>query len=152
MAKPISKKEEMAIIEAINEGKTRNSIAREFKRSPGTITNIAQKNGLTFDQTPTKKAVEAASKWNKARRFELIGKFFDKLRDVIQVTSDPRELKDLSTALGIVIDKARLEEGEPTEITKNENNDTISGTLAHLSTEELKAEIDKLRRIRNANP
>jgi hypothetical protein len=152
MAKPVSEEEKMAIIEAIKEGKTRNSIAKEFKRSGSTISEIAKENNLSFDRSPTKKATEAANKWNKVRRFELIGKFFDKLRDVIQVTSDPRELKDLSTALGIVIDKARLEEGEPTEITKNENNDTISGTLAHLSTEELKAEIDKLRRIRNANP
>ena len=152
MGKRISKKEEMAIIEAINEGKSCTSIARNFKRSTNTISRIANRNGLDFTRAITKKATEAANKWNKARRFELIGKFFDKLTDIIQVTNDPRELKDLSTALGIVIDKARLEEGEPTEITKNENNDTISGTLAHLSTEELKAEIDKLRRIRNANP
>ena len=78
--------------------------------------------------------------------------FFDKLTDIIQVTNDERTQRSPQRLSGIVIDKARLEEGEPTEITKNENNDTISGTLAHLSTEELKAEIDKLRRIRNANP
>ena len=152
MGKRISRKEEMAIIEAINEGNSLNKVAKKFKRSVATVSKYAKENGIDVEHSQTKKAVETASKWNKARRFELIGKFFDKLRDVIQVTSDPRELKDLSTALGIVIDKARLEEGEPTEITKNENNDTISGTLAHLSTEELKAEIDKLRRIRNANP
>jgi len=151
MAKPVSEEEKMAIIEATKKGNSCTSIAKKFRRSKDTVRRIANEEGLDFVRNATKKATEAASKWSKARRLELIGKFFDKLRDVIQVTSDPRELKDLSTALGIVIDKARLEEGQPTEITKNENNDNVSATLAHLSTEELKAEIDRLRRIRNAN-
>ena len=151
MAKPVSEEEKMAIIEATKKGNSCTSIAKKFRRSKDTVRRIANEEGLDFVRNATKKATEAASKWNKARRFKLIGKFFDKLTDIIQVTSDPRELKDLSTALGIVIDKARLEEGQPTEITKNDNNDNVSATLAHLSTEELKAEIDRLRRIRNAN-
>lgn len=151
MGKRISKKEEMAIIEAINEGNSLNKVAKKFKRSVSTISRCAKRNDVDVEHSQTKKAVETHQRWNKEKRFELIGKFFDKLTDIIQVTNDPRELKDLSTALGIVIDKARLEEGQPTEITKNENNDNVSATLAHLSTEELKAEIDRLRRIRNAN-
>lgn len=147
MGRRISKKEEVAIIEAINEGNSLNKVAKKFKRSVATVSKYAKENGIDVEHSQTKKAVETASKWNKARRFELIGKFFDKLRDVIQVTSDPRELKDLSTALGIVIDKARLEEGEPTEITKNENKTQMFEEFRYMTEEDMRKEIEKLKKI-----
>ena len=59
MGKRISRKEEMAIIEAINEGKSCTSIARDFKRSTNTISMIANRNGLDFTRARTKKATEA---------------------------------------------------------------------------------------------
>mgnify|MGYP000931498127 CR=1 FL=1 len=142
MTKPVSKKEEMAIIEAIKEGNSLNKVAKQFKRSVSTISRCAKRNDVDVEHSRTKKAVEIHQRWNKEKRFELIGEFFDKLRDVIQVTSDPRELKDLSTALGIVIDKARLEEGEPTEITKNE-------TDVRNHDDKLRTAVETIERIAN---
>jgi len=147
MAKPVSEEEKMAIIEATKKGNSCTSIAKKFRRSKDTVRRIANEEGLDFVRNATKKATEAASKWNKARRFELIGKFFDKLTDIIQVTNDPRELKDLSTALGIVIDKARLEEGEPTVIAKNENKTQMFEEFQYMTEEDMKKEIERLKKI-----
>jgi len=107
---------EKKIVEAIKEGKkTYQEIANEFNVAKSTVSAVAKRNNIQREQFVTKKAVEAKKKWDKQRRLELLGKFFDKCNVMLFQIEEPRELKDLMTALGIAIDKARLEEGEPTE-------------------------------------
>lgn len=115
---------EKKIVEAIKEGKkTYQEIANEFNVAKSTVSAVAKRNNIQREQFVTKKAVEAKKKWDKQRRLELLGKFFDKCNVMLFQIEEPRELKDLITALGIAIDKARLEEGEPTE--RIESNERI---------------------------
>ena len=115
MAK-IPKEIEKKIIAALKEGrKTYQKIADEFNVSKSSVSRIAARNNIKREQFQTKKAVEAKKQWDKQRRLELLGKFFEKCNLMLLQIEEPRELKDLMTALGIAIDKARLEEGEPTE-------------------------------------
>ena len=115
MAK-ISEEVEKKIIEALKEGKkTYQEIADKFSVSKSSVHRIAARNNVKLERSQTKKAIEQKIKWCKKRRLELLGKFFDKCNVMLSQIEEPRELKDLMTALGIAIDKARLEEGEPTE-------------------------------------
>jgi hypothetical protein len=60
MATNLTNTERTAITQAIRAGTPRNQIARDHQRSPGTITRIAQAEGLAFDRSATKIATEAA--------------------------------------------------------------------------------------------
>lgn len=124
MAKPISSNEEKAIIEAIKEGKKRNEIAKEFKRSAGSISRIAKKQGLDFDRSMTKKATAVKQFYSKQDRMNLLKQGFEKAAEMLRDAEAFRDLKDWSMAVAILIDKQRLEEGEPTEITKGETENT----------------------------
>lgn len=59
------------------EGKTRNDIARELKRSASTITKACTNMGLSFDRTATKAATEAKVADAKARRAEIMNGLLD---------------------------------------------------------------------------
>lgn len=49
-ARPITDKERAAVRRLHAEGKTRNEIARELKRSPSTVSKLAREQELTFDR------------------------------------------------------------------------------------------------------
>lgn len=59
MAKPLTDAERQEIVQLIEQGLARNEIARQTGRSLGTITNVANEHGLTFDRSATKTACEA---------------------------------------------------------------------------------------------
>jgi transposase-like protein len=68
--KRLSDAEREKIADAIRDGKHRNEICREFGRSAGTVTKIAQDHGLAFDRSATKHATEAL-KVDNANAFEM---------------------------------------------------------------------------------
>jgi transposase-like protein len=72
MAKPLTDDERERIADAIRSGKARNEIAREFGRSPSTITAIAVENDLSFDRSATKEATEARKADVDARMLALM--------------------------------------------------------------------------------
>lgn len=81
------------IADAIRAGKSRNEIARAFKRSAGTVTKIANEEGLAFDRSLTKQATEAKQSDNAHRLEVLKGRFLmesermlDKLTQATLVT------------------------------------------------------------------
>lgn len=75
--RPIPADERQAIIEAIKAGRPRNEIAAEFKRGGGTVTRIAQAEGLSFDRSATEVATEARRADNAAKRADLIGGMYE---------------------------------------------------------------------------
>lgn len=70
----------------------------------------------------------------------LLKQGFEKAAEMLRGAEAFRDLKDWSMAVAIPIDKQRLEEGEPTEITKGETENTAIPVL------ELKPSGDKVTR------
>lgn len=69
--RPITDKERAAVRRLHAEGKTRNDIARELKRSPSTVSKLAREQGLTFERGAE---VVAAT---EARRIDLAARRID---------------------------------------------------------------------------
>ena len=78
MPLPITEEERAAIIEAVRGGMSRNDAARQFERSPSTISKIAHAAGLNFDRSKTAAATKAKQADNRARRAELAPIFLEK--------------------------------------------------------------------------
>lgn len=148
MAKPISRNEEKSIIKAIKAGKKRNEIAKQFKRSAGSISRIAKKHDMNFDRSITKKATEAKQYYSKQDRMNLLKKGFEKAAEMLQNAKGFRDIKDWSMAVAVLIDKQRLEEGEPTEISKGEMQNTNSN-YHEIDLDELPVEV--VRKIVKGN-
>lgn len=74
MPTALSDEEREQIAQAIRDGGHRNDVARKFKRSPSTVTKIADDFGLSFDRTQTKIATEAKQADNRLRRARIIDK------------------------------------------------------------------------------
>lgn len=74
---PLTERELARIRQLHGEGKTRNDIARELKRSASTITKACGKLGLSFDRSATKAATEAKVADAKARRAEIMNGLLD---------------------------------------------------------------------------
>lgn len=115
----VTDKERQQIIDAIKGGKSIHAVAKEFRRSKQTIGKIARQAGLDADTTSTQAASTARVRYAEAERLELINKGFDKVAQVLEaIEGDPdhaKPLREVVTALGILIDKRRLEDGEATE-------------------------------------
>ena len=141
MAKAIPQKEKMAIIKAIKNGKKRNKIAKEFNRSGSSISKIAKEIGVRFDRSITKKATETRKAYAKESRLEVLADLFQVIKEKLKETENTaKDVFDLSKSLGIAIDKARLEEGEPTEISKGET-ENVNKEYKTLDWEELPLEV-----------
>ena len=127
MSQPVTKKEEKQIIEELNNGKSINKVAKEMKRAPNTISKYAKKNNIDIAYTVDKKIHEARSYFSKQDRMNLLKKGFEKAAWLLERIEEPREYKDWSMGTAILIDKQRLEEGEPTEISDSNvrTNNTI---------------------------
>lgn len=80
-----------AILADINAGKARNRIARDHDVSPGTVSNIAKRAGVTdaFDRTQTKNATEAAVADNKALRASTSRRFLEEANALLDDLHKP---------------------------------------------------------------
>lgn len=100
-------------------GESQREVARRFNvnvstvsRVAGDVADVAQRC-RTQNATAAHTALEVArSRWNAAERIELLNKGFDKLHNMADDLAFARDAKDWATAVGILIDKRRLEDGE----------------------------------------
>jgi hypothetical protein len=136
----ISKKEENEMIKALNNGMSINGVARKFKHSASTVSRYAKMNNVDIECAMTKKATEMKGFYDKSARMDLLKKGFEKAAWLLQQIQDTREYKDWSMGTAILIDKQRLEEGEPTAI--NDSNIRSNNTIK-IKPEELTAEKKK---------
>ena len=125
MARPRKIKDEQrkAIAQALREGIKPVDLAKEYDVSKNTIFTIAKENQIDMLQEATKKAKAVQSVYDKAKRGQLLDKFFDKIDDQLDKDLDANDLRNLSIAIGTVIDKRRLEDGEATQRTEVSSND-----------------------------
>ena len=146
MAKFVSKEEEMAIVKAIKKGHSITRVAKDFKRSKRTISKYAKANGIESIRLQTKKATEVLIQTSKERR----RKNLEEITDIIMkgfrspdITS--KDIFDLSKSYGVIIDKLRLEEGEPTEISNSNVNNTNMVHPSELTKEAVETLAKRLR-------
>ena len=97
-------------------------------------------NNVDIECAMTKKATEMKGFYDKSARMDLLKKGFEKAAWLLQQIQDTREYKDWSMGTAILIDKQRLEEGEPTAI--NDSNIRSNNTIK-IKPEELTAEKKK---------
>lgn len=74
---PVTDKDIERIRELHAQGMGRNAIAREIGRGQRTVSEIAAKLGLTFDRTMTAVATEARVIDAKARRADLMNRYYE---------------------------------------------------------------------------
>ena len=117
----ISDEVRQAIADELGNSKP-SELAVKYQVSKSTVINIAREFKVDLVRTSTKKASEARRSYGKAERCKLIDKFFDKLDEQLdQKDNNSNDMRNLSIALGTIIDKRRLEDGEVTE--RKEVND-----------------------------
>lgn len=132
-----------AIIEALKAGESQNAVARRLGCSPGTVNRVAKLNGLECHSAKNQEAearVSAAlADYSLERRMALLNKVFAQAEQMVETATTPHKLQALAIALGILIDKRRLEDGEATSRTEI-NGDAIR--------EQLTSRLDELTRRR----
>ena len=108
-----------AIREMVASGASHRDVARSFGVSISSVAKFAgdlvtdRERSRTQNATAAHTALEIArSRWGAAQRIELLNKGFDKLHDMADDLAFARDAKDWATAVGILIDKRRLEDGE----------------------------------------
>lgn len=132
-----------AILEALRSGESQNAVARRLGCGLATVNRIAKRNGLEshtvqkISLSPEAKA--AADDYNLERRLALLNKVFNKAEELIEAATTPSRLQSLAIAVGILIDKRRLEDGEVTSRTE------INGDAVR---EQLTSRLDELTRRR----
>lgn len=111
-----------AIIEALDAGESQKSIARRLGCGVATVNRVAKRNGFSGvpQQKPSLSAavVQAAEDYALERRIALLNKVFDRAEAMIDTATTPHKLQALAIAVGILIDKRRLEDGEVTARTE----------------------------------
>ena len=124
------------ILADLRSGMGRNAVARKHGRAMGTVTAIAKRAGMTTDWAAPKKAMEAQRDYAKAERLVVINEAFAAVRAAIpHVDWEGEKPKDLIVALGILIDKRRLEDGEVTSRHDQTVSAPIDRELARLADE-----------------
>lgn len=85
------------------EGHGRNEIARRLKRSPRTISVLAQEMGLDFDRTHTAVATEARKIDARARRAAIIDGLYDVAEDDIAYLKQGGDYELAEVSMGDVV-------------------------------------------------
>lgn len=133
----VTDEERAAIEAALREGQSGGKTARQFGRSIGTVVGIAKRAGIALDQSATKKAFQARRDYGQSNRLELINEFFDKTHEMLHTTQlTPLGLQQMATALAILVDKRRLEDGEATSRSEVHDDSTrarLGGRLDELA-------------------
>lgn len=125
--------DQAAVIEALKEGESQNGVARRLGCSAGSVNRIAKLNGLECHSRKNQEAeaeVSAAlADYSIERRMALLNKVFAKAEAMVETATTPHKLQALCIAMGILIDKRRLEDGEATSRTEI-NGDAVRERLA----------------------
>jgi len=102
-----------AILKALRDGESQNAVARRMKCSPSTVNSVAKANGLEYSSP--KKAVQARKDYAAAERLDLLNQAFAKAEEMLPTLTTAGWLQSWTIAIGILIDKRRLEDGEATQ-------------------------------------
>ena len=118
MGKAITDSERETILGLLSQGHSHNEVARRTGKSQAAVSDLARKHSIEpVNQMP--KAQAAAREYNKLERANLLNLAFDRVKALItRDDTTARDMKDLVTALAILVDKRRLEDGEAGKISE----------------------------------
>lgn len=111
----VTEAERKRIADELRSGKTPYRVAKDAGRSRTTVCKIAGDLGIELDVQRVKKASEARRDYAQAERLILLNEGFDKAREILANVGLADDLKDWAVAVGTLIDKRRLEDGEVTD-------------------------------------
>ncbi|MFC9847782.1 helix-turn-helix domain-containing protein [Streptomyces sp. NPDC060223] len=109
--RPVTDEDRQAVRRLAGEGLGRNAIARELKRSPRTISTIAEALDppVTFDRTMTAVATQARVIDGKARRAAIIAGLYDVVEDdLLYLKDDTYDLVEVSMGAPVRYEANRL--------------------------------------------
>jgi hypothetical protein len=136
--------EKQTIREMLDQNHSHNQIAKAIGRSQSTVSAYAKREGYSPlpERVPTV-ANRARKDYAKAERRELLNQAFETASQMLERGGlTARELKELMTAVGITLDKARLEEGSPNSVHETRSGGPHAGVI---NLEEEFARLDKLQ-------
>ena len=110
MGRHIEPEEEKAICEALDAGLSLRQVAKQFNRSPSTISRTAARNCIDLERIRNKKATEAARTFSIIRRLETNNKAFIKFEELLDRCDNATDLRNLAVSYGIFTDKRLLED------------------------------------------
>jgi hypothetical protein len=113
---PMTEEEQAAICAFILDGNSAAKASQMFGRSPASISKALRTQNVV-SMHPTPEAAHAAlADYSTARRRILFNKIFDRVERIIDDEEpDAKDMKDLAIAVGITVDKRRLDDGEATQ-------------------------------------
>jgi hypothetical protein len=118
-------------------------VAKEFNRSRSTVASIRDAEGVgRTDSQKTAAAAAALREFDAQRRREVIALLVSRIVAVAETTTGAQSLQQLAVAVGIMVDKMRLEENKATGISEERNR---GRPVAELTDDELRARIEQLR-------
>lgn len=120
----LSDDERAAIVAALRAGESVYGTAKRFGRARSTISDVAKGAGVDTERSATKKANDARRDYDLAGRLELLNSGFEKAKTILDTITDPADLQRWTVAVGTLIDKRRLEDGDVTSRTETVGDDT----------------------------
>lgn len=102
------------------QGQSCTAIANDLGVAKSTVSRWAAKEGIAFDRAKTERATRASRVDRATRRAAIIERLYDQTENALdrldEGDTEPRDVRDLSTALGNFLERAtRLElaDGDP---------------------------------------
>jgi hypothetical protein len=130
----------------VDDGRSMTATAKAMKRSVAMIRAFADAEGIDTVANALKRRTTAARAYAQTERLNTLNEAFEKVREAVErirvdEVSQPRDIQSLMVALGILIDKRRLEEGEATTRTESVTKDL---------SRKIEATVDELAKRRTA--
>lgn len=106
------------IIERLQRGETRHSVAKETGTPKSTVQDIATASAIAA-RPEAKLQTAPARDFNKQAQRELIDLAASRVHEMLSVVTTPGAIRDLCVSAAIVVDKRRLMDGEATQRTES---------------------------------
>lgn len=120
------------MVEALRAGESINSVAKRFNRGVATVTRAARSANVASEYSAPKRAIEARRDYDLAARLELLNEGFKKAANLLASIADPADLQRWTVAVGVLIDKRRLEDGDVTSRTETVGDSEFDGLARQL--------------------
>ncbi|GIW06373.1 MAG: hypothetical protein KatS3mg060_1178 [Dehalococcoidia bacterium] len=125
MPPPLPADQRTAIIDAVRSGASVRQAAAQFGVSVGVVAKLTR--GLARERAP---APKKRADYDRARRLEVLNRAFTHALELLPTVTKPAQLQAWAVAVGVLIDKRRLEEGEVTARTEMVTADAAREELA----------------------
>lgn len=107
------------ILDSLRAGNSQARVARLYGIDVMTVGHMAKEAGIDTVALASTRRHEAMRDYSSIERLRVLNLTFERIEEMLDDNDlKPRDLKDLAVALGISIDKRRLEDGEVTERTE----------------------------------